>query len=238
MSEIIDTTVPIPVDVLRKVVGETDVVLRVNLSESSVEPQQALIYLSNLQIPVELVGNEEDRLKVLDAYLRLPTLLKTAELETVALELFLTIKGVFEIEHFPQEWIEERKELIEKWMTLLESMYLYSLYVIEDDDLKGIVDEYPEDDTGDTVGINFVHLFDNPLWPLYFQHIDHSKMRNYTKYFNEYMFKGRNLFSYWAIPENDIFLMTVCLSDGEFLPETGFDEMRKSFAQAVESEDV
>jgi hypothetical protein len=238
MSEVIDTVVPIPVDILRKVVGEDEVVLRVNISESTVEPQQALIYLSNLQIPVEIVGDVDDRLKVLDAYLRLPTLLKSYELETLALELFLTIKGLTDIEWFPQEWIEERQELIDKWMSLLESMAVYALTVIEDDDLKALVEAYPEDATQDTVGINFVHMFDNHLWPIYFQHVDHSRVRNYTQYFNEYMFKGKNLFSYWAIPENEIYLMTVAMVDDEFMPDEEFAQLRKTMIRALQNEDV
>lgn len=48
-------------------------------------------------------------------------------------------------------------------------------------------------------------------------------MKNYTKYFNDYMFKSKNLFHFWAIPENDVYLMSLTFSDAEVVTDTEFD---------------
>ena len=41
-------------------------------------------------------------------------------------------------------------------------------------------------------------------------------VKNYTKYFKEYMFKGKSLFEYWANASNPLFLMTWAVAEGKF----------------------
>lgn len=56
MSTVVQTTVPIPVATLREIIGDPEVSLEIDLSASKdrVNPLQALIYLSNLDLPVEV----------------------------------------------------------------------------------------------------------------------------------------------------------------------------------------
>lgn len=224
MSNEIHTTVPIPVDKLREIIGDNDVKVIVDLSNSSVKPLQALIYLSNLELNVDVVFNDEDKLTMLDAYLRLPTLLKCEALETLALSLILHLKGTVTADFVDLEWAEERRELITKWASLIDSTLIYMTNIVEDDDMKTAMDEYPADETNDMIGVNFVHLFTHPLFPLVFESIDQSLIRNYTKYFNDYMYKGHNLYHYWAVPENDVHVMFMALVDDEVATDEEFAE--------------
>jgi len=232
MSKIIDTVVPIPVDTLREVIGKDDIVLNVNLSESKVKPFQALVYLSNLELPVMIYGNEEDRLDALDAYLRLPTLLKCRELETMLLETMMHLKGLVKINYLNEEWLEERREILTKWASLIDSTFIYGLSVFKDDEFQKVMETYPEDTTNDTIGINFVHLFTHPLFPQMFEVIDESLIKNYAHYFNDYMYKGANLFHYWALPDNEIYLMTLAVTNDEFVSDDEFNVL----LQAMERE--
>ena len=41
-------------------------------------------------------------------------------------------------------------------------------------------------------------------------------VKNYTKYFKDYMFKGKSLFEYWATESNPLFLLTWAVAEGKF----------------------
>lgn len=222
MSNVIETTVPIPVATLREIIGKEDVQLLVDLSNSTVEPLQAMIYLSNLDLNVDATFADEDRLKVLDAYLKLPTLLKCPSLETLVLELILYVKGLITVDYIPKEWAEERREVITKWVSLIDSLTIYIPSIVEDDEMKSVLETAPVDETNDMIGVNFVHLFENPLFPLVFEQINEGLIRNYVKYFNEYMYKGQNLFSYWSSPENDVHVMLMMMIDKDVATDEEF----------------
>lgn len=236
MSNIIETTVPIPVSTLRDIIGKEDVKLIVDLSGSKVNPQQALIYLSNLELNIDVIFSEEDKLNVLSAYLTLPTLLKCPKLETMALELILQVKEVILIDWLNDEWIEEHSEIITKWISLIDSMTLYMLTTVNDDGLREEVNKYPLDESSDTKGINFVHLFDNILFPVALSTVNKDLLKNYSKYFNDYMYKGKSLFHFWAVPENDFHLTMVMLASEELVSDEDFstliDDIKKSNNEA------
>lgn len=224
MNNLLKTTVPIPVQTLRDIIGKPDVNLLVDLSESKVKPQQALIYLSNLELNVDVSFKEEDRLDILLAYLSLPTLLKCESLETMAIELLLYIKGIIAIDWVSVEWINDNSPIIEKWLSIMDSMGLYMSTTIKDDELNSVVDTYPKDTTSDTKGVNFVHLFTHELFPVLMSIIDEKKIRNYVHYFNDYMYKGRSLFYYWANPLNELHLLTLALTDDTFVTDEEFTQ--------------
>lgn len=227
MTKVIETAVPIPVATLREIVGDPEVALRVNLTESKerVKPLQALIYLSNLELPVDVTFDGEDALEVLDAYINLPTLLKCRRLETMLLEVMLQIKGIAVCNWVTDNWIKERIGILGKWLSLIDSMSLYMMTVVQDDKFQSATADFPVDDSSDTKGINFVHLFDNPLFPIAMEVVDDGLVRNYTKYFNDYMFKSKNLYSYWAIPENDLHLLLMTMVDDEVLSNEEFTQL-------------
>lgn len=227
MSKIIETTVPIAVAILREVIGDPDVILNIDLSASKekVTPLQALIYLSNLELPVDVAFLGEDTMEVMDAYLHLPTLLKCPRLETLLLEVMLHIKGIAQCAWVTDQWIKDRIDILGKWLSLIDSMSLYVMTTIQDERIQKVVENYPVDETSDTKGINFVHLFDNPLFPVAMGTVDEGLIRNYTKYFNEYMFKRANLYHFWADPENDLYLMSLSFADGEMVSTEEFLEL-------------
>ena len=224
MSRVIETTVPIPVETLREIIGDKEVSLLVDLSASRerVSPYQALVYLSNLELPVDVTFNGDEAWDVLEAYLTLPTLLKCPTLETMVLEVILHIKGIAECNWITDKWIKDHTEILGKWLSLIDSMSLYMMTTINDETISSVVEHFPLDETADTKGINFVHLFDNPLFPLTMNVISENLVKNYTKYFNDYMFKGKNLFAYWSIPENDVHVLTTALADGHMISDDEF----------------
>ena len=78
------------------------------------------------------------------------------------------------------------------------------------------VESYPKDETEDVRGINFVSLLKHKEFYSYYQIPKESIVKNYTKYFKDYMFKGKSLFEYWATESNPLFLMTWAVAEGKF----------------------
>jgi hypothetical protein len=47
-----------------------------------------------------------------------------------------------------------------------------------------------------------------------YEKIDKQDLKFYKKYFEDYMFKGKNLYSYWANENNPMFLLTFGIAGG------------------------
>jgi hypothetical protein len=228
MSKIIETTVPIPVEQLREIIDTSDVKVIVDLTLSSVKPIQALIYLSNLDLDVDVRFDDADRLAVLDAYLNLPTLLKCPLLETMVLELILHLKGIIHVDYVDVEWCNQRREVTTKWASLIESTILFIPSIVDEDDMPKVSESFTEDTTNDMIGVNFVNVFDNELFPLVFRRINWSLVKNYSHYFKDYMYKGHNLFSFWTRPENTVHAMVMALIDRDVATDEEFSDFSKN----------
>jgi len=106
------------------------------------------------------------------------------------------------------KFISQNLEIVEKWVKKLDSLSLYNLYIVEDDKFKEYVETHPKDDTNDLEGVNFVSILHNTRFFEYYGKVENKNLTFYTKYFKEYMFRGKNLFEYWANPNNPLFLIT------------------------------
>jgi hypothetical protein len=112
---------------------------------------------------------------------------------------------------------DELQGLLDHWSVRIKSLLLYNLHTVDLEELNNFVDAAPKDETDSLVGVNFVSL-------LKYEELGHiitgdgnnlDECINYTKYFNDYMFKGKNLYSYWANENNILFLQTWAVASGE-----------------------
>ena len=114
-----------------------------------------------------------------------------------------------------QDFINDNEEVIDIWIKKLDSLTLYNMYIIQDDEMKDWVLSYKEDDTDDIKGINFVSLLKHEDFYYYYNGLDEKNLTYYSKYFNEYMFNGKSLFDYWSYKKNPLFLLTWGVGAGE-----------------------
>jgi hypothetical protein len=91
---------------------------------------------------------------------------------------------------------------------------LFNFYIVKDNIFKEWVEQFPKVDEIDPVGINFVNLLKHEDFYFYYQKADQSKMKFYQGLFNEYIFKGKNLYSYWTHENNPLFLLTFSVANG------------------------
>ena len=189
----------------------------IDYNGSSLKGSKLLTYLSNLDIPADLDlfnSKEEDILDLAKSYLECTFLVNIPVLEKLVIDILSEYKGISQTTFF-QKFIEENKDILKEWVNRIDSLTIYNMSTIDNDLFKTFVDEFPKDDSDTLIGVNFISLIKNQDMYQLFSKIDKANLRNYTKYFNEYMFKGKNLYSYWANENNPLFLLTFNVAAGK-----------------------
>jgi hypothetical protein len=220
--QIIETIAPISIDNLKKYFADKNIKFVIDYKNSALKGSKLLIYLSNLDVPVDIDINEtsEEFYPLLKDYLESSFILDVKLLEVSAIKVMLASRNLLENLREPEEnkqklvaFIEENTELIKEWSSRLDSLTLYNFYTIKDVQFKEFVENYPNGEST-TKGINFVSLLKHEDFYSFYEAVDVSNLKFYKDYFNEYIFKGKNLFSYWANENNPLFLLTFGISEG------------------------
>ena len=188
---IIETKAPIDIDDLKKHFTDKDVSFLIDYKASDLKGEKLLTYLSNLDLPCDLKNADHDLLK---DYFYTSSLVKCPALEEMTIEVLHQYKNV-DVNNY-------------------DSLSLYNMYIVEDDKFKEYVETHPKDDTNDLEGVNFVSILHNTRFFEYYDKVEDKNLTFYTKYFKEYMFRGKNLFEYWANPNNPLFLITWDIARG------------------------
>jgi hypothetical protein len=140
-------------------------------------------------------------------------LVSLPSLEALVISLLLQHKGIEEVKN--QDMLTALSLQLDSWVQKLDSLPLFNMYCINDEELQEWVkSEHKENDTAELTGVNFVSLLKYEDFYQFYEKID-STPTYYSKYFNEYMFKGSNLFSYWANENNPMFLLTSAIAEGQ-----------------------
>jgi hypothetical protein len=212
---IVNTTAPIAIEELKKYFADKDTKYLIDYKNSQLKDKKLLIYLSNLEIPCDIdfkncEDNEVD--EIVSEYLNLSSLVNIPILENIVTNLLLQQKNI--IPETKKELLEKNKEIIEKWISKLESLTLYNMYIIGDNCFEEFLDKFEKDDTDNLQGINFVSLLKNDYFFTFYQKMSGQPLKFYNKLFTEYMIKGKNMYSYWANENNPMFLLTFGITQG------------------------
>jgi hypothetical protein len=204
---IIETPVPISIDNLKIYFKDKDTKFLLNYDDSQIKEEKFLIYISNLDLPANIIfdPSKEDHLKLLSIYLTTKNIVSLESLELAALQVCLDYK--FKQEGIYSEFIKENESIIKEWLNLLESLTIYNFYCIKSKKFKEYVESFEVKDGGD-IGHNFVNLLKYEQTNLLFENVEQKDIKFYKNIFNDYMFKGNNLYYYWANENNPLFLFT------------------------------
>lgn len=207
----IKTTAPIQIEDLKKYFEDKTTFFVIDYTESSLKSDKLLTYISNLDIPCDVVVNTKEEVQELvSAYLDSISLVNLPSVEEIVISLLLQHKGIIEVED--SELLGNLKEQLDQWTKKIDSLPLFNMYIIQDEQLKSwVVDEHDHDDTSDMKGVNFVSLLKHEDFYSVFQKIENTP-KYYSVLFNEYMFKGKNLYAFWANANNPMFLLTHAIS--------------------------
>lgn len=210
---IIKTPAPIDITDLKKYFVDKETFFEIDYAGSTIREEKLLVYISNLDLPCDItVDNDDDALELVRCYLESNFLVSLPSLEKLTISLLLERKGIQEVVN--PEMLEALGPQLDSWIQKLDSLPLFNMYCIDDDELKEWAkSEHEENDTADLTGVNFVSILKYEDFYQFYEKID-SVPTYYSKYFNDYMFKGNNLFSHWANKNNPMFLLTSSIAGG------------------------
>lgn len=220
------TVAPIPASDVRRKFQE-NVEFHIDYSAGKYKGRPLINYLSNLDIKVRLhLTDPVETLDLVKAYLHHPGMAKIDDLIDMVMNLMLALVGkptALSID--PTEFAMENREILSTWFRRIASLPLFAFYVNPDID-KSLIDSFPVDENASLEGINFVHLIAHPLFPLLIDGIPESAWNCNKTLFSERMYGGKNLFYFFAIPQNPLHMATI--SEGEDIPEVMQVELARS----------
>ena len=235
------TTCPIPtIDLKRKFKENIEFVI--DCRNSKYKGKVLITYLSNLGIKCRL--NLEDPVESLElvlAYMKYPKVASIPDLEQIVLNIMLAAQGKPHLLSFnPTQFILDNVDIVDVWMKRLCSLPLFALYSkvdkvvpihipadpendIDEDNTKVEltrsfdVTKYPLDDNSSLPGLNFVQLIKHVQFAELMVGIDERYWTYNPDMFDRYIFSAKNLFHYFAIASNPLFIAT--LMDDEELKQ-------------------
>ena len=215
---IVNTVAPIAIDDLKVYFEDKNTKYIIDYDQSELKGEKLLVYIGNLDLPCDIkFSGKESAYELLEAYLYSTHIVDVPILEQNTINVLMQHRGF--IEKADDEFIDQHQEIIEAWSKKLDSLTLYNMYTIESQQFKDFVTQFPEDDTNDLVGVNFISLLKHQDIYEFISLVDTNNLTFYSKYFNEYMFKGKNMYSYWANENNPLFLLTYGIANGDVNPD-------------------
>ena len=230
---IIETTAPITIENLKLFFENKETKYLIDYEKSILKEEKLLVYLSNLEIPCDIkFSNVESFDELLKIYLKSSVIVKIPSLEFGLIDLLLQYNEINTM--VDGEFIKEIEEDLAIWSNKLKSLSLYNVYTINDESMQNWVKQFPEDDTTETKGINFVSLLSNSELYRIFEKVNQSELKYYSSYFEKYMFKGQNLFSFWANENNPMFIINNCIASGSLDNTEYFNAQNKTIQELID----
>ena len=208
----IETTVPISIEKLKIYFNDKDTKFLIDYDNSTLKDEKFLTYISNLDIPCDIKFDltNENHQELLKNYFHTFNIVDLNSLAVAALDVCLTYN--FKLENEYTEFINSNKDIVSSWVNILQSMALFNLHSIQSEKFKEYLSTFSKKESPNT-GLNFVNLLKLENMNSIFEEINTSELFIYDEYFNSYMFKGKNLYQYWANENNPMFLLTWNMSE-------------------------
>lgn len=220
--------VPLKVEVLKEFFENKELFFVVDYANSQIKGNMFLTYLSNLDLPCEVNmanASKQEKFDMIKTYMETRNINNSDVLKLTAAELVLRYKGVNYGELFVNsilteeervEFITQNLEIFKKWDHFLYStlLYLIKMYPQLNTELK-VEEQYPVINEPNYVGLNVVQMFGiTGFTELYFSSNPWSPFNYFKPQFEEYMFKGQNLFHYFNCEENTMALLMSSVLNG------------------------
>jgi hypothetical protein len=213
------TTAPIAMEQLKEYFTNRETTYIIDAKESTLKGQTLLTYLSNLDIPCDITNIDEE---LLLAYLKSPFMVSVKSLELTAIMLMMTTAGLnngqqpIETGGWLSDFVAEHDEIIEQWINKAFCLPLYNFSTINDDRIDDFLASVNVDESTDMTGVNVISLLKHEEFYILFSMIPPDFKPTYFKHwFNQPVFRGKQLFAYWATSNNPLFLLTNSIASGE-----------------------
>ena len=234
---IVKTTAPISIENLKHYFTDKSTFYIIDYKNSSIKGAKLLTYLSNLDIPCDINFegcSKEECYDMVKDYMKTAMIVNIKSLELTTISVLMQFKGI--TEKIDNEFIEENKDIIKHWITRIDSLTLYNMSMVgtEQSVFKDYINSFEVDETNTLIGVNFISLIKHPEMYELYTVIDKRAIKNYTKYFKDYMFKGKSLYSYWANENNPMFLLTYGITSGTIKADE-YNELKTQSIKELEN---
>lgn len=218
----IHATVPLSIEQLKQYFDDKDTRYIIDYTNSQLKSAKLLMYISNLDLPLDVVFDLDtpDGRELLHAYMSSHFMVSIPSLELAALDELLAYR--FGTSKTP--FYEQYPDIIHRWERLIDSLTVYNMYTINDDTCQAFARSFPHETFRDPVGvgINFVNLLKYDETYAFLSAPNNEACRFFGDIFTSntddnasYIFKGKNLFHFWAVANNPMFLFTIGVASGQ-----------------------
>jgi hypothetical protein len=227
--EIREVTAPLEIEQIKEFIDNKELVYLVDYKNSELQGIKLLTYLSNLELPAEILFDDcsfDQKEEFFKAYMNTRSVYRTESVLFNIASLLLHYRDIdcekiYLNQIFSEEeksrFIENNRETIEQWEKFIESSSLFAQTCIDSlVDVENIKKAFGEINDQEAVGANVVNMFGLPAFmDLFFTAGYKHEMKYYTPQFEEYMFRGKNLYSFYVCEENTVFKMFLLHVNGE-----------------------
>ncbi len=228
---VIETTAPIKIEDLKKYFLDKNTFYLIDYANSDIKGKKLLTYLSNLDVPcdIKIDTQSNEARELLKEYLDFPLLVTIPILEKETIRLLLQCKSVNDFGF--SEFIKENYETLDKWIQVLDSLIYFNTYCINEPEYKTQIENSEKFDEDFQIGINFASLLKYDDFYDFYTSVNPKNFKYHKMYFNDYLFKGKNLFSFWANTNNPIYIITWAVETGHFDPDEFTNAMKKDIEE-------
>ncbi len=222
-------TVPLTVDQIKEFFVDKNMLYLVDYKNSELSQDVFLTYLANLDLPYEIdfTGCSMDEIEqIFVSYMTSKGVSYSNSLTLNLAQIILEHRGVDTTEIFDDslfskqqidQFIARNTEMLNRWEQFLESTLLYAQFIIAgfEGQQERIKAEYEVVEDEDFVGTNIVNLFQVPYFLELFYAAPFKHELKYYKYqFENNMFKGNTLGTYFVNENNDVLWVFVGMLKG------------------------
>lgn len=230
-------TAPLTMEQIKEFFLDKSLQFIVDYANSALKGKVFLTYISNLDLPAEVDlsnASKEQKMELLKDYMEVRNINECKGLATLTALMLLHNRGVdvsnFKAPLTPEEMKEfhdTNAEMVKRWYEFLDSMIVFSMMsvqIVEKDEsgnevgipafqeaFPGIFDNVATVDDALFIGSNVVNLFAVPMFLEMYFSVPTGEAKYFKQQFEEYMFKGKRLYHYYANENNTFFKFLVAL---------------------------
>ena len=216
MQNVIEVKAPMELSEIKSHLENPETIFLIDYKNSELRENMFLTYLSNLDLPSLVNMSEcsfEQKEGLLLSYMRTRMVYNSPCLMATIAQILLAKRDVLSENMIKNPWFnaEEIKtiltnhsDIFDRWEHFLESSILYAMGCVFDEDEKEVFkSELTIEKSRDYVGVNVVHIFSLAgFYEAFLSIPSKHEITYFEPYFEEYMFKGNNLFHYFRNENN------------------------------------
>lgn len=224
-----NVTVPLEIDSIKEFFQNKELFFLIDYTKSKIKGNMFLTYISNMDLPCEILFNDipkVEKFELLKIYMETRNLNSSNALKLAAAQVMLEFLGLDTINMLDnpgftreecREFLNANHQIIEKWDTFIRSSMIYMLTSMKDvEEEYQFKTKFKMIDDPNYLGNNVVQLFSVPSFlEFYFSTKPTSEIYYFKQQFEEYMFRGKNFYDFFAVPQNSLFFTMQALLNSD-----------------------